>query len=129
MDTLPFAPADDLIFVLKSVENVIFNPEEAPTVAFIRDILQANMCSRHYIADKARSAAVVDKDDQDAEPPVNEETGHFEGFTRGLRMLVFVTASMEMPKNLPELKPEIIPLPGPQALKIAALDILEPLWD
>jgi SpoVK/Ycf46/Vps4 family AAA+-type ATPase len=74
------------------------------------------------VRDKAFAAA-------GGEPDVNEDTGHYQGFTRGARMLVFITATTEMPKNLPELKPEIIPLPGFDALKIAAMDILEPLWE
>jgi hypothetical protein len=125
VDLLPFDPADDLIFVFKSIENVIHLPEETQTVALLRDVIQVNMCSPSFIADKAKAAAAA----SGSEAEIDEETGHYKGFTRGSRMLVFITATTEMPKNLPELKPEIIPLPGFDALKVAALDILEPLWE
>lgn len=101
-EKLPFKAEDDVIFVLKSVDEELKN--QPLVLTLLRDIMQANACSTSYVKDKEIGA-------------------------RGRRMIVLVTATTEMPSTIPELKPEVVPLPDRASLKNVALDVLEPAWE
>lgn len=99
---LPFDPLEDLIFVFESCESEL---SQQPMVAtLLRDIIQANATSPQYIEDK--------------------ENGQ-----RGNRMLILITSSMDALGGVPELKPEIVPLPGHPALKQIVHDVFEASWE
>lgn len=113
---LPFNPADDLIFVFKSCHEEIVGQQLTQT--FIRDIIHSNACSPLYVQEKAEAAGIG-----------KEEDGTFKGYTRGTRMLVFITPIGEFINTVPELKAEIVPLPDFAALESCAFDVLQPLFD
>src|ERR1035437_5595655 len=114
---LPFDPAEDLIFVFNSFESEVQNQQLTQTL--IRKIMSANACSPNYIRDKAEATGV----------PYEENVGGYPGFTRGTRMIIFVSPIGDFPNTIPELKPEIVPLPDSSALEECVLDVLEPLFE
>ncbi|MEI8198084.1 MAG: ATP-binding protein, partial [Phycisphaerae bacterium] len=114
---LPFDPADDLVFVFTSTDAEI--AEQQLTQTLIRNIMHVNACSPLHIADKAEQAGIGFDEDRKCYP----------GFTRGSRMLIFITPVGDFPKTIPELRPEIVPLPGYEALEECAKDVLEPLFE
>src|ERR1035437_4304268 len=114
---LPFDPAEDLIFVFNSFESEVQNQQLTQTL--IRKIMSANACSPIYIKDKAEAAG----------RPYDEGLGGYPGFTRGTRMIIFVSPIGDFPNTIPELKPEIVPLPDSNALEECVLDVLEPLFE
>jgi len=102
-----FDPEDDLIFVFKSIDEEIRS--QPLTLTLLKNIMMSNACSAQYTKDRS-------KDDQ---------CEHH----RGTRMIVLLTTTMSMPEAIPELKPEIVPLPSYECLKGIAMDTLEPEWD
>ncbi|MEI8195571.1 MAG: ATP-binding protein [Phycisphaerae bacterium] len=114
---LPFDPADDLVFVFKSMDAEI--GEQQLTQTLLRNIAHVNACSPAYVEDKAQQAGVVYDDDKKCYP----------GFTRGTRMLIFITPVGDFPKTIPELRPEIVPLPDYETLDECAKSVLEPLFE
>lgn len=104
---LPFDPADDLIFVFKSIDSELAN--EQLTLTLMRNIMQANICSTSYTDDRH-----------------DPRTG--KSAIRGKRMIVVISATSTLPASIPELKPEIVPLPDLNALRHIAMDVLEPAW-
>ena len=100
---LCFNPEGDALVVFESVDEEIRG--QPLTLTLIRRIIQSNMASPMYVKDKGGEG------------------------TRGRRMLVFLSATAEMPASIPELKPEIVPLPDYAALKGIVVDILEPLFE
>ena len=100
---LPFRSEDDLIFYFKSISHKEL--EEQPVVmTLLRNCAQSNMAGVQYVEDKKIG-------------------------TRGKRMIVIVTTGMSLPEEIPELKPEIIPLPDFDTLRKIALGVLEPLYE
>lgn len=102
-----FNPEDDIVFVFKGVTEEL--RDQPPVCTLLKNIVMANACSPEYVKDRG-------EDDQHP-------------YTRGSRMIVLVTTTMTMPESIPELKPEIIPLPNYQNLKNIALDCLEAEWE
>ncbi len=96
---LDFDPADNIIFIFTSVEQEL--REQPLTQTLLKNVSISNMCSPGFTKD------------------------HENGI-RGNRMFVLITSSPAMPEQLSELKPEVMPLPDTQALRLVARDILEP---
>ena len=92
---LDFDPEQDAVFVFKSVDEEL--AREHLTLTLLRNVFQTNACSMDYV-EKRKAGA------------------------RGKRMLVLLSATTKMPDSIPELKPEIAPLPDADGLKQAALD-------
>jgi len=95
---LPFAPADDLIVYFKSVDRREL--EESPhTITLVRNCIQANMTAGGY--------------SQSSQPS-----------DRGKRMLILITPTLAMSPELPELKPEIVPLPDFATLRRVVMGVM-----
>ena len=98
---IPFRPEEDLIFYFKSISRKEL--EDNPHVmTLIRNCAQSNMASLDYVEGKKIG-------------------------TRGKRLIVFIMPTMSLPEDVPELKPEIVPLPDFDTLRKVALDVIEPL--
>ena len=95
---LDWDPAEDIIFVFEAVAEEI--KAQQLTVTLIRNICQACITSPAYVTDKFEDGAG----------------------TRGRRMLVFISVDADFPASIPELKPEIAPLPDFATLKQIASD-------
>lgn len=102
VNCLPFDPTDDIIFVFESVDVEI--KDQAGTLTLIRSIIASNATSSDYIKNKKNGV-------------------------RGDRMIVLVTTSINMPEAIPELKPEIMPLPSYADLKTIAVNFFAPMWE
>ena len=98
---LPFRPDDDLIFYFKSISRKEL--DDSPHVmTLIRNCAQSNMSGLEYVEDKKIG-------------------------TRGKRLIVFIMPTLSLPEDVPELKPEIMPLPDFDTLRKVAIDVIEPL--
>jgi len=103
----PFNPEDDLIFVFKSVDEEIRS--QPLVLTLLKNVMLSNACSTQYVKDRGASDGTE--------------------YHRGSRMIVLASTTIAMPEAIPELRPEIVPLPTYQALKNIALDCLEAEWE
>lgn len=101
-EKLKFDIKQNVIFLLKDWEVALQN--DLLTIQAIRNMVQSNLGSGHALWDNNRDEA-----------------------TRGKRMLIFLQSSEDVSKNLPELKPDIIPLPDDTVLGQAVDKVLAPL--
>ena len=100
---IPFDPQDDLIIYFKSMDKKEMD-ENPHAITLLRNCIQANMTSGGY--------------SQSSEPS-----------NRGKRMIILITPTTQMSPELPELKPEIVPLPDFDILRRVVLNVMTPQFN